>query len=98
MKERDCASTYVVYKMKCKKCNEFYIGSTWRRLHQRIKEHKTIKSSLVFQHRCKDSWENSILYKTNHVQKMRFMEAIMIRDLKPMVNGKETIYSGHIVI
>ena len=94
----DCEATHVVYKMVCTKCNKFYIGSTRRTLHQRLKEHVTIKSSLVYQHPCKTKWDTSILYRTNHVQKLRFMEAIFIKDLKPQVNGKETIFTGHIVI
>ena len=98
LKEFECEATHVVYKMQCNKCNNFYIGSTRRTLHQRLKEHATIKSSLVYQHHCKDRWHTTILYRTNHVQKMRLMEAILIKDQKPQVNGKETIFSGHIVI
>jgi hypothetical protein len=98
LRSMDCTATHVVYKMTCKKCNEFYIGSTWRRLHLRIREHKSIKSSLVYQHKCKGEWHTEVLYRTNHVQKMRLMEALIIKDLKPGVNGKETIFDKHVVI
>ena len=40
----------VVYKINCIECDEFYIGMTKRRVHIRLKEHKTRHYSAVFKH------------------------------------------------
>ena len=40
----------VVYKINCNECDEFYIGMTKRRVHIRLKEHKTRHYSAVFKH------------------------------------------------
>ena len=40
----------IVYKINCKDCSEFYIGKTYRRLSQRIKEHNTSESSALSKH------------------------------------------------
>ena len=39
-----------MYKINCKDCNEFYIGKTYRRLSQRIKEHSTTEASALTKH------------------------------------------------
>ena len=40
----------IVYKINCKDCQEFYIGKTYRRLSQRIKEHSTSEASALTKH------------------------------------------------
>ena len=39
-----------IYKVKCAKCDEFYIGLTTRRLEPRLKEHASCDSSALFRH------------------------------------------------
>ena len=100
LKNKDCVRTHVVYEMKCLQCNSCYIGSTKRKLHQRVKEHLVSqKSSLVYQHNltCKGEWTTKILYATHHLQHLRFMESILIRRHSPQLNGKENVFNEHIV-
>ena len=40
----------VVYKISCLDCNQFYIGKTYRRLSQRIKEHSSSETSALTKH------------------------------------------------
>ena len=47
---RKCLMCLFVYKINCIECNEFYIGMTKRRVHIRLKEHKTRHYSAVFKH------------------------------------------------
>ena len=44
------SSSNVVYMIKCKDCAEFYIGKTYRRLSQRIKEHSNSDASALTKH------------------------------------------------
>jgi predicted GIY-YIG superfamily endonuclease len=88
-----------VYKMECTSCESNYIGSTWRRLHQRVREHLSQRGSLVYQHNmvCKSEWRTSILYECHHLQQLRFMEAMAIKKLSPNLNGKDNLFDSHIV-
>jgi hypothetical protein len=100
LKSKNCTNTHVVYEMECNKCRSNYIGSTKRPLHQRVKEHVTMKSSLVYQHnvRCGNGgWKTMVLYTSHHVQQMRFMEAMLIKRRAPSINGKENVFNDHIV-
>jgi hypothetical protein len=92
-----CGATHVVYQMTCNKCGGIYIGSTYRRLHMRVREHLAMRNSLVYQHPCKEGWSTKILWRGRHVQKLRFMEALLIREKKPTINGKENIFDKHIL-
>jgi hypothetical protein len=40
----------VVYKINCLDCSDFYIGMTRRRVHKRLKEHKTRHYCAVYKH------------------------------------------------
>jgi hypothetical protein len=100
LKNKDCTRTHVVYQMKCSKCGATYIGSTKRKLHQRIKEHMTHKSSLVYQHHIKcgsGKWSTSVLYCCHHIQQLRFMESMLIKRHSPNINVKENVFNEHIV-
>ena len=44
------SSSNVVYRIKCEDCTEFYIGKTYRRLSQRIKEHSHSDTSALTKH------------------------------------------------
>jgi hypothetical protein len=99
LNNQDCMKTHVVYKMVCTGCGSFYVGSTWRRLHQRVREHLTQRCSLVYQHNvvCNSDWRTSVLYQCQHLQQLRFMEAMAIRKLTPTLNGKDNLFDSHIV-
>ena len=45
-----CHEVYVVYQLKCSKCNQFYIGSTTRLLHIRTKKHLHTRASSFYKH------------------------------------------------
>ena len=55
-----CFLKDVVYRITCNKCKEIYIGSTIRKLHDRIKEHLNTNKSSVYKHltACKSSYQN----------------------------------------
>ena len=48
--QKICFRKNVVYKIICNRCQNRYIGSTIRHLHDRIKEHMTQSTSSVFSH------------------------------------------------
>ena len=86
-----CSTKNCVYEAKCIGCNEIYIGSTTRPLHIRAKEHINNKKSSIQKHKetCKNDFTFKILKKTNDAIKLRFIEAIFIKNNKPKINSKE---------
>jgi hypothetical protein len=90
-----CLSKFVVYKVTCNKCNEFYIGSTKKHLHLRIREHIKMKESNLFQHKmtCKSGWTIVVLSRNGNVTEMRMKEAILIQQQHPTINKKENLFS-----
>ena len=79
-------------------CDAIYIGSTYRALHTRLKEHTTLlKSSPIWKHQqvCKSTWSFKILSKTSNNIDLRIQEAIIIAGRKPSLNTKED-YQGAI--
>jgi hypothetical protein len=90
-----CFLKFVVYKATCSKCNQFYIGSTKRFLHLRVKEHLIMKSSNLFQHHsiCHNVWNFNILSRSNNITDMRIKEALFIQHLRPDINKKENLFS-----
>jgi hypothetical protein len=91
-----CYRKLVVYKCLCLQCDQFYIGSTKKFLHIRIKEHNN-KASSVYQHNvtCNKGrgWSYSIMRQCNSIPDMRFAEAQLISDLQPTINKKEELFS-----
>ena len=85
-----CLLKMCVYRVKCLKCNDIYIGSTCRYLHTRINEHLTSKTSSVFLHKlaCKGDLEISRLAMATDVTSLRLKEAILIRKFMPAMNTK----------
>ena len=60
-----CQEAGTVYNIHCEKCDQSYIGSTVRPLHQRINEHIRNKTSSVFNHNitCNGSLSTTIMEK-----------------------------------
>jgi uncharacterized protein with PIN domain len=95
-----CFQTKVVYSMICHKCGGEYVGSTFRHLHTRVKEHLTMKTSSVFLHSstCGGTWNVSVLARNDTVANMRMKEAIFIKDRKPQLNKKEDLLRLAIIV
>jgi hypothetical protein len=94
-----CFSKGVVYQIKCESCRENYIGSTWRHLHQRVKEHVSQKTSPIYIHnrRCNGRLHTNILSMDSNTQRLRIKEALLIKQLNPSLNAKEDLLSTHIL-
>ncbi len=89
-----CFLKDVVYRITCNKCKEIYIGSTIRKLHDRIKEHLNTNKSSVYKHltACKSSYQNiqvKIITRDNDNVNLRLKEAFHIRKEKPKINSRE---------
>jgi hypothetical protein len=95
---QECGTTHVVYQMTCAVCQDFYIGSTTQKLHVRVRQHMHMRSSMVNQHNCRGTWNVKILYRCHHVQKLRLMEAMYIKERKPRINAIENLFLQHILL
>ena len=94
MDSHKCHTRHTVYKLTCKKCNQSYIGSTIRPLHVRVLEHMSSASSSVFKHnaKCNNNKEfdiNIIGRSNNDEADLRLMEAILIKEQKPVINSRQ---------
>ena len=74
----------------------FYIGSTIRALHHRIKEHLTISSSSVFKHLqlCKNNTNSisiEIIGSDPDDANLRLREAMLIKKWHPSLNSREEL-------
>ena len=95
-----CQSSYVVYKLSCPLCNDFYVGQTYRKLSLRLREHlssfKSKSSSSAFsQHFLKFHPSSSISGVPFSVDILSFAksrsdllikESLFISSLKPPIN------------
>ena len=89
-----CMQRNCVYEIGCP-CGEFYIGSTKRDLHIRIKEH-TYKNSSVMKHLniCGNQTSDlciKILSRNKDIVDARIHEAMTIHKRKPTINSKEEL-------
>ena len=78
--------------MTCEGCGDFYIGSTIRALHSRVKEHLAGGNSAVGEHlrQCHGAgFRTRILARDNDPKDLRIKEGILIADLKPSLNRRE---------
>ena len=95
----------VVYKASCWDCQDFYIGKTKRRLHDRKTEHfkaitGTSHASAIADHVTSTGhnfkWDHfDILDKGRSDVHCKIKETLLIRDLKPALNenvGSEKLY------
>ena len=90
-----CMRKNIVYKITCNRCQKFYIGSTIRNLHSRVKEHMTGQQSSVFKHlqACSnhrsDAITIDILGNDHETCNLRLREALFIQKMRPHLNTKE---------
>eukprot|EP00794_Sanderia_malayensis_P010390 gene10390-11471_t len=83
----------VVYKITCPRCNACYVGQTSRHLQCRIKEHE--RNVPVSNHLkncdCELSMENVLILCSTFksVYHLMTLEALMINELKPILNTKD---------
>jgi hypothetical protein len=91
IKNQLCMECKVIYQCVCQGCGANYVGSTFRALHIRLKEHMSLPSSPIFKHNssCKSSWNFKVLYSDNNVINLRIKEALLITSKKPSLNTKE---------
>ena len=93
-----CNRQSVVYKITCNTCNKFYLGSTIRPLHIRIREHSINTSSSVYEHiqSCNNqsTFSNitrtttSIISTDKDATNLRLREAYYIKKMKPEINDR----------
>jgi len=85
----------VVYQITCNNCNQHYIGSTTRFVHDRVREHLNNDSSSVKKHisKCQNKVHKGIEIKTIALEKdpanLRLFEAFYLRKYKPALNSRE---------
>ena len=89
-----CFRRHVVYKISCNKCQESYIGSTIRELHQRVYEHFRSTDSSVTRHMriCGSTPQDMTTDVIDHEKRkgnLRIREAFHIQKHKPKINSKE---------
>ena len=97
-KDRLCRSlrSKVIYKASCWDCNDFYIGKTKRRLHDRKTEHfRALTSNCHFSALADDMtqtghriiWDHFEILATGQSDiHCKIKEPLLIRDLKPAFN------------
>ena len=90
-----CLLRNAVYQITCKNCNQNYIGSTTRFIHDRMKEHVKSENSSINKHiaicQNKDykGIEVKIIVLENDPVNLRLFEAFYIRKNKPTLNSRE---------
>ena len=90
-----CLLRNVVYQITCNNCNQHYIGSTTRFVHDRVREHLNNDSSSVKKHisKCQNKVHKDIKVKTIALEKdpanLLLFEAYYIRKYKPALNSRE---------
>jgi hypothetical protein len=99
LKSNICLVKGSVYLIKCNLCRESYIGSSWRHLHLRFKEHLSQKASPIHHHnaRCNGPISIEVLQRENNLQRLRIKEALLIKERKPSMNGKDDLFKSHIM-
>jgi hypothetical protein len=87
-----CLVSRIVYKCTCQNCGASYIGSTYRAMHVRIKEHTNLRNSPIFKHNltCQPkNWKFQMVNKCENVIDLRIRESILIAQDKPNLNTKD---------
>jgi hypothetical protein len=99
LKNNLCLVKGSIYQIYCNKCQATYIGSTWRHLHIRYKEHLSHRASPIHAHnlRCDGELVLSVLARESNTQRMRIKEALLIKELKPSLNRKDDLLKSHIL-
>ena len=90
-----CLLRNAVYQITCNNCNQYYIGSTIRFIHNRVREHLNNDNSSVKKHlsQCQNKVYKGIEIKSiileNDPANLRLLEAFYIRKYKPTMNSRE---------
>ena len=90
-----CLLRNAVYQITCNNCNQHYIGSTIRFIHDRVREHLNNDNSSVKKHlsQCQNKVYKGIEIKSivleNDPANLRLLEAFYIRKYKPTMNSRE---------
>ena len=90
-----CLLRNAVYQITCNNCNQHYIGSTIRFIHDRVREHLNNDNSSVKKHlsQCQNKVYKRIEIKSivleNDPANLRLLEAFYIRKYKPTMNSRE---------
>lgn len=94
-----CMIRGAIYEIKCGQCGAAYIGSSWRYLHTRYREHLTQKASPIYNHniKCKGQLSLAVLATEGNIQNMRIKEAIYIKKRKPTLNVKDDLFKSHVL-
>ena len=84
----------VIYHLKCKNCENDYIGLSTRIWSHRRREHETDKKSHVYQHHIQPGHEIDfdnveILDRADSERKLEYKEMLYIRKLKPTLNKQK---------
>ena len=97
-----CHKTYTIYRLTCLKCGDFYIGSSIRPLHIRIKEHLNARASSFYKHleKCKNA-NNKFYVKieetVRNIGNLRIKESLLISKLQPRINARKELNSDFII-
>jgi hypothetical protein len=96
-----CSKKNVVYEIQCRICHKYYIGSTIRRLHERIQEHLRNTNSSIYRHSltCTNAnllstanrWKIRTLSRDSDGINLRIKEAILIKQRNPLLNSREEL-------
>ena len=90
---KSCLLRNAVYQITCNNCNQRYIGSTTRFIHDHVREHLNSDNSSVKKHlsKCQNKVHKGIEIKTivveNDPANLRLFEAFSIRNYKPTINS-----------
>ena len=91
-----CLRRNAVYQLTSNSCDQQYIGSTTRFIHDRVKEHLKGKTPLLKKHiySCQNykdfkGIDVKIIMSENDTAYLRLYEAFYIRKCKPTLNSRE---------
>ena len=90
-----CLLRNAVYQITCNNCNQHYIGSTARFIHDRAREHLNNDNSSVKKHisKCQNKIHKGIAITTsvleNDPANLPLFEALCIRKYKPTLHSRE---------
>ena len=83
-------SKSVVYRLKRNGCGNKYVGSTFRVLHQRVKEHLTKEGGSVYTHQqaCGAPFTVKIMVRETNRVALQFTEAFIIIEEAAFINSR----------
>lgn len=95
--------SWLVYKIKCPRCNACYVGYTRRHLSSRVNEHGNSKKPVGSHMRACEHVLNmadvTILARSSRSEKhLMILEALYIAQLKPSINTRDEFKSHKLVV